>query len=399
MKLTRFVLERKRLVDSVVRQGLATNDWSIVVNSTSWSGKPNQYRKPNESEKRRRHEYEEHVDDCPFCAGESNEQQLASILSERNDAQTGQWTVRAVQNRFPVVIQNSNDSNDLTSEQGLMRKYGGRHVEADCVGQQEVIIETPKHNSCVALYGAEHAFQVLDVVRERCALMHRDDAIQSVHCFQNHGKQAGGSLLHPHMQVVGLPIVPLQQQLALDQARWYHKSHDGECVFCRVIADERVDHEGDGSRIVAENEHFVAIVPFAPKVEYSLWLMPKRHEAHFVKIDDDQLEALAHLLADCLGALYRLTDDCDYNMVMRTAPSIRSMPRVSFADGRNDEADAVPFSLLTRLLESPIDDYSHCYVEIVPRLWRASGITFCTGIPIIIGSPEQHAEELRRHLK
>ncbi|MEZ4768227.1 MAG: DUF4931 domain-containing protein [Caldilineales bacterium] len=42
----------------------------------------------------------------------------------------------------------------------------------------------------------------------RGVVMSLDDRIEHVIYFKNHGPRAGTSLVHPHSQIIGLPVVP-----------------------------------------------------------------------------------------------------------------------------------------------------------------------------------------------
>ena len=55
------------------------------------------------------------------------------------------------------------------------------------------------------------------------------------------------------------------------------------CVFCDIIKQEiGLTKE----RLVFENETFVVISPFAARVPYETWIIPKTHHCDFTAIND-----------------------------------------------------------------------------------------------------------------
>ena len=43
------------------------------------------------------------------------------------------------------------------------------------------------------------------------------------------------------------------------------------CVFCDIIRQEM----DSGTRVVAENENFLTLAPYAPRFPFETWILPK----------------------------------------------------------------------------------------------------------------------------
>ena len=105
------------------------------------------------------------------------------------------------------------------------------------------------------------AFQMRGVV------MALDDRIKYVIYFKNHGVRGGTSLLHPHSQIIGLPMVPYDVRTRDEEARRYFDD-TGNCVYCDMLKDELKDRR----RVIAENDDFVAFLPYAGLSPFHIWI-------------------------------------------------------------------------------------------------------------------------------
>jgi len=89
---------------------------------------------------------------------------------------------------------------------------------------------------------------------------------------------------------------------------------NGGCVYCDILAFEMQDRQ----RVILENQSFVAFIPFAAEVPFEVWIMPKRHQADFGQISNEEKSDLAQALHDILARLYTKLQDPDYNYVINT---------------------------------------------------------------------------------
>jgi UDPglucose--hexose-1-phosphate uridylyltransferase len=284
---------------------------------------------------------------CPFCVGnEARSEQPTYVWPG-----TGQWQVRVVPNRYAAL-----------SAQGQAERHGAgywRTVEG--TGWHEVIVETPHHNRPLDRQSPDEVAQVLRAYRDRMNACYADPLIRHVAVFRNHGRGAGASLRHPHSQLMGTPVVPGQVRQRLEAALAYW-GDDGECLFCHCLREEC----DDGRRVVAHNERFVALVPFAALSPFHLWIFPTEHHAYFGDVIDEDLMALAEIVREVLVRLRVALDDPDTNLVIRsTAPTERAVR------------------------------YFHWYMSIVPRLSKAAGFELGSGMFINTVEPAASAEYLR----
>ncbi|MEM4293970.1 MAG: galactose-1-phosphate uridylyltransferase [Thermoplasmata archaeon] len=290
-------------------------------------------------------------EDCPFCPG--NEANTPEELFSYKDEKSSRWRLRVIPNKFPVV---SEDKETIQTE-GFFRKRSA-------CGFHYVIVETPYHNRDIPEMSGPEVFDVVRAYFECVKYLYKNPWIKSVILFRNHGREAGTSLIHPHSQIVGLAFVPTHIMDLFNIARCY-AHENGRCVYCDTISAERNARE----RVIYENSHFVAFVPYAAKLQYEVHIMPKVHQSHFGELDTEGLYSLATALQKVLRALKLALEDPAYNLVLHTAPSY--LKNV---------------------------DYYHWYIEITPRLTIPAGLEMGSGITVNISMPEENARTLREKI-
>jgi UDPglucose--hexose-1-phosphate uridylyltransferase len=324
-----------------IRQNLATREWVII--STERAKRPEQFAMAKRDRIGALPPYDA---TCPFCVG--NEELDLERL--RLPAE-GAWKLRVVANRYPAL---QNDGTIVRQIDGVQRSLTG-------VGYHEVVVESPQHNTCPALEELDEVERTLRAFQLRGQAYSADERVEQIVYFKNHGPTAGTSLLHPHAQVIALPVVPYTIQARAAEARRHFDDH-GECVICRMCHDEARAQQ----RIVAETEHFSAFIPFAAFSPFHLWIVPRRHAASYLEATPDELHELAGLLRDMLRRIYFALNDPDYNYVIRTAPQCEHTAR-----------------------------HLHWYVAIVPRVTQTAGFELGTGMFINTALPEESARFLR----
>jgi UDPglucose--hexose-1-phosphate uridylyltransferase len=275
---------------------------------------------------------------------------LPAIVAETVCDHWPGWRARVVANKFPAVGQNMTRGD-----------YGPFYKAAPGGGHHEIIVESPRHDKDLTAMSHDELVDVLATCQSRYRSLMADPAVRSVIVFRNRGTAAGASLLHPHSQIVALEAVP-----ALVEARertmlaYYEK--EGRCLLCDIIARERAE----GGRVVAENEAFLSVVPFAPAAPCEIWLLPKRHQADFSKIERDEMGLFAAALKDALARIGAALGDPPYNYVIDAATK----------SGLNSRG-------------------LHWRLRIVPRSTVAGGFELGTGVPITPSLPEDDAAFLR----
>jgi len=294
---------------------------------------------------------------CPFCYG--NEAKTPPEVLAYRPGQNGNqalrdtpgWTVRVVPNKFPA----------LGIEGNLNRQAEGMFDKMNGIGAHEVIIETPDHAQNLATMPAKRVEDTLWAFRDRILDLKQDKRFKYILIFKNHGEAAGASLEHPHSQLIALPILPRRVVDELEGSKQYF-IYKERCVFCDMIRQEL----DTGTRVVAENESFVTLAPYAPRFPFETWILPKRHASAFENSSSQMFTDLARAVKTLLLKADRVLENPAYNLVIHTAP----------------------------VQENDLE-YYHWHIEFMPKLTKTAGFEWGTGFYINPTPPEESAKFLR----
>lgn len=72
---------------------------------------------------------------------------------------------------------------------------------------QTVLIETTECNSDISLYNKEHLHHLIQFGVNHWMKLINSQKFKSVLFFKNHGPLSGGTIRHPHMQIIGLETI------------------------------------------------------------------------------------------------------------------------------------------------------------------------------------------------
>lgn len=290
---------------------------------------------------------------CPFCPG--NESKTPPEVLAYRPSGTGRdtpgWTVRVVPNKFPA----------LQIEGSLNRAADGMFDKMAGIGAHEVIIETPEHDLPIGGMTEKRIEDVMWAYRDRILDLKKDKRFKYIMVFKNHGTAAGATLEHPHGQLIALPIVPKHVLEELDGAKQYYAFKE-RCVFCDIIRQE-ID---EGVRVVAENEGFLTLAPYAPRFPFETWILPKKHESAFENSSSQTFEQLGRALKNLLQRADAVLDSPAYNLAIHTQP----------------------------VQEGPMEHY-HWHIEFMPRLTKIAGFEWGSGFYQNPTPPEEAAQFLR----
>jgi len=290
---------------------------------------------------------------CPFCEGREAETlpEIAAVRANGSAPNTPGWQVRVVPHKYAVLrIEGATDAT-----------LSGMHLKMGGVGAHEVIIESPRHDEHPAVMPPEQLASALWMYRERYRDLNRDQRFKYLLLFRNHGRFAAAHVAHPISQLIALPIVPKRASEELEGAQRFF-AREGRCVFCDIIRQEQAEQ----TRLVCQNDDFIAFAPYAAWCPFELWILPKAHAASFGQLGDEQIPSLAKILREALGRYHACLGNPPYHYVVHTAPYT----------GRADH-------------------YYHWHIEAFPRFSLVAGFESGSGFYINTTPPEDAARYLR----
>ncbi len=184
-------------------------------------------------------------------------------------------------------------------------------------GVCEVVCYTPQADAELAVLPVEKINELIHVWADRFEALGQRDGIDYVYIFENKGKEIGVTLAHPHGQIYAFPYVPPIPQRELNAAR-KHFEQTGRDLLGDVLAEELAD----GRRIVAQNSHFVALVPFFARYPYEVHLIPKALKTAISEFTSEERTALAEMLKTVMAKYNALWDRAmPYIMLMHQRPT------------------------------------------------------------------------------
>ncbi len=286
---------------------------------------------------------------CPLCPGRE-ELTPPEICAKRSGGgrDCPGWSVRTLPNKFPILA-----SGALQASAGRISSAGRRPA----LGRSEVIVDTPVHGKAPWEIGAPQVREMLGMYRERILALKKEGRTSYVHIIRNHGRGAASSLQHPHSQLFGLPFIPPAIDAELDG--FAAAGPAAGCILCQMIKE--VEEKGDLVVMAAEN--FVVFCPFASRLPYEIWIVPRTHQTKFEECG--QLDELAELFTEVMLRLQQRLDDPPFNYWIHTYP-LRDESR--------------PY---------------HWHIEVLPRLTTPGGLELGAGVWVNVVAPEQAAAALR----
>ncbi len=299
-----------------------------------------------------------HDPHCYLCPG--NER----AGGVRNPAYTG---VHVFDNDFPAILPGLFDAAPASAAGPGAGDAAASLLRSEPVsGLCRVLCFSPRHDWTLPDLPLEAIRLVVDAWARQTAEL--GGRYRWVQIFENKGEIMGCSNPHPHGQIWAsdhLPMDPARE----DRRQRAHWEAGRAPLLLEVLALELKL----GERIVAENAHWVAFVPFWAVWPYETLLLPRRHVARLPDLDSAERDALADILKRLLTRYDRLFDiSFPYSMGWHGAPS--------------DDPDPAHWQL-----------HAHFYP---PLLRSASVKKFMVGYEMLAEpqrdlTPEQAAETLR----
>jgi UDPglucose--hexose-1-phosphate uridylyltransferase len=321
---------------SLLRYDPTTNDWVIFAPSRAL--RPHHLPAPSAGPTA--------AVPCPFCPGNEAFTPPEIYLARRGGPNVpSNWRVRVMPNKFPALR--------IEEDTRRIEETPAFYYMGGC-GAHEVIVESPEHAVFLAQQPIDQIELVLRTVQLRHQDLMRDRRFQAIIAFKNHGAAAGTSLEHPHWQVIATPVVPRLLRLKLGVAE-EHFDRTGDCLYCTGLQEELAADK----RVLAKNDEYVAVLPYASHVAFETWIMPLKRQASFASVDTALLKPLAQLLRVVLLKLYTALDNPSFNLTIDSV-------------ARGDESK----------------EYFMWHLRILPRLTTPAGFELGSGMAINTVLPE-----------
>lgn len=299
---------------------------------------------------------------CPFCQGNESmtPTEIYAIRESGSFADEKGWSTRVVPNLFKAV----------QIEAPYLLKNVGNNRIWEGFGAHEIIIDTSEHLTSMTEWSQTTFFNWLKTIQTRIRDLRNDYRIDYIAIFKNHGPSSGATQIHPHTQLIGLPMIP--KEIEHKYERMYNHYMDSG----RILIDDIIEEEKrEGSRVVIETDSFIAFCPFASEYPFEVMIASSELPAEIDKIDDMKLQELSVLLQELFTIMEIQLGGFDYNLSLSVAPMQK------------------PFKVDRSA--NQIDSVCRFNIRIMPRIYRQGGFELSTGTMINPVEPENCAKLLR----
>ena len=192
----------------------------------------------------------------------------------------------------------------------------GLVVSEGVAGICRVVCFSPRHDLTLARMPLEGVRRVVDVWCEQSRDLGARDGIQYVQVFENRGAMMGCSNPHPHGQIWASGDIPNEP------AKEFITQRAHFAAYARTLLADYLAFELDArKRIVIQNDHCVALVPFWAVWPFETLIVARRPVADLPSLDDDARGAWADILRRLTATYDRVFDvSFPYSLGVHQAP-------------------------------------------------------------------------------
>ncbi len=232
---------------------------------------------------------------CPFCLGSGKVPDNYDVHKYDND--------------FPALSDNPPVPDFPTDD---------FYATAPSYGKCEVILYSPEHEITMKELPTEHILKLVELWKQRFDELSKDEKHKFIFIFENRGDVVGVTMPHPHGQIYAYPFIPKRIQLEIS-ANEKHYSKTGKCLICNMTEKEVAWQTGN--RVVMENDHFIAYIPFFSEYPYGTYIVSKSHKQNISQLTAEESYSLADILRKMSATYDTLFDKpFPYMMCMYQAP-------------------------------------------------------------------------------
>ncbi len=236
---------------------------------------------------------------------------MLRMLQDTESMRVKDWIVRIFETGSPIL----STSPRMT--------YGEiPYPSQPAYGYHYTVVASPKSNKGLTTLDAEYWANMLVAVQNRMIWLYEQRRIVYVGVYGNHGRAAGSDNAIPHLNMVGLTVIPPNIEREIQALSKILEKRD-ECAMCQLVSVET-----KGPRRVHETDGFFAFCPWSSRHDYEFWIVPKKHSTMFTKITQKEINDLADIMRITLGGLSRHLNDPACNIVFHLSPETKKTKHI-----------------------------------------------------------------------
>ena len=160
-------------------------------------------------------------------------------------------------------------------------------------GISRVVCFSPRHDLTLPEMSIDEIENIIKTWQKEYTDLGNIKYINYVQIFENKGSVMGCSNPHPHGQIWAQSSLPTQVEKTHNSLKAYYDKNNRTLLADYLQAELR-----SGERIVIENEHFVALVPFWAIWPYETMIISKRSVGKITDFTPDETLAYATILKE-----------------------------------------------------------------------------------------------------
>lgn len=158
-------------------------------------------------------------------------------------------------------------------------------------GISRVVCFSPKHNITLPEMDLPTIEEIIRTWQKEYSSLGSVDYINYVQIFENKGSVMGCSNPHPHGQIWAQSSLPTQIEKTQNSLKAYYDKNGSNLLLDYLQKELEVKE-----RIVIENNHFVALVPFWAIWPFETLIVCKRHVTKITEFNKEEVAAYAQIL-------------------------------------------------------------------------------------------------------
>ncbi len=205
---------------------------------------------------------------CPFCPGSGKVPEHFDVLLYPND-------FPSLSTPPPEEIIQSSDLYKVEESYGVC----------------DVVLYHPDHQKSFAELSLDHIEKIIKLWIQRFNELAEDSKLKYIFIFENKGEVIGVTMPHPHGQIYAFPFISPKIQTKVNSAKGYFEK-ENKCLFCKVLETEIQF----AKRIIWQDQHFAAFIPFYARYPYEVHIYPKRHLQYLHQMNEAETSSFAKTL-------------------------------------------------------------------------------------------------------
>jgi UDPglucose--hexose-1-phosphate uridylyltransferase len=183
-------------------------------------------------------------------------------------------------------------------------------------GLCRVVCFSPRHDLTLPELSSDAVAGIVKTWSEQTADLSTKDFVHNVQVFENKGELMGCSNPHPHSQIWAQSHLPNEtiKEVRTQSEYWAERRS-------WMLIDYSNEERQRGERLLAENGHFAAVVPFWAVWPYEVLVIAKRPTAYLTELLEAEMSSLAEILRQVTARYDNLFQvPFPYSMGLHQAP-------------------------------------------------------------------------------